>query len=640
VQWGVLGTALTLAGLLSGLLAARLGQSAWMWSAYALAFLAGGVPSAVSAARALWREHRLDVNLLMVIAALGAASVHQAADGAVLLFLFSLSNTLQSWALGKTRSAIAALNAMRPAEATVRRGGVETRVPISELRAGDLMVVRPGERFAADALLEEGQTSVDESAVTGESVPVDKAVGDRLLSGTLNGGGVVQARATSGAGDSTLEKLIRLVEAARAEKSPTERFADRLEGPYTLAVLCSVPLVFLAMRFGLGADAPAAWYRAMTFLVVASPCALVISTPAATLSAMAAGARRGVLFKSGAALEALARVRTVTFDKTGTLTQGRMQLMGLFPLVENAETDRDTLDLRRLAAGLERHSEHPIARAVVEGCPAPPAEVQDVQALRGFGVTGRLGGTGQLSGTGQVGAQCVWIGTRALMAAQGGTLTAEQEQRLTDLEVQGQTTMLLGQGCVPLAVLAVADAPRPEAARAVQALTRFGLHVVMLSGDRAAVARHVAAQVGILDARGELLPADKLREIAALRASGPVAMIGDGVNDAPALESADVGVAVGSGSDAALESADVVLMKSDLLGLVGAVALARSAAATVRFNLSFALGVIVVVGTLALLGRVPLPLGVVAHEGGTVFVVLMGLRLLGHPVDRPRAGKW
>ncbi|WP_245872667.1 heavy metal translocating P-type ATPase [Deinococcus planocerae] len=607
-------TVLTLAGLLLGLLAARLDLPGPTWAGYALAYLAGGVPSAVTAVRTLVTRRRLDVDLLMVVAALGAASVGQAADGAILLFLFSLSNTLQAWAMGRTRRAIEALMALRPAEATVLRGGEEARVPIGELRPGDLLLVRPGERFAADARVEDGTTSVDESAVTGESVPVERGRGDRVLSGTLNGEGVVRARVERSAGESTLARLVRLVEEARAEKSPTELFADRLEGPYTLAVLGSVLPVFLVTRYGLGLDAGAAWYRAMTFLVVASPCAVVISTPAATLSAMAAGARAGVLFKSGAALEALARVRTLALDKTGTLTEGRMRLVAVLPL-------RGTEDeARALAAGLERHSEHPIARAIVAGFPGDPPGVDGVQAQRGRGVTGRLNG------------QAVWIGTRALVADQQARLDPEAEAQLEALEREGHTTMILGAGREMRALLAVADTPRPEAQGALAALARQGLRTVMLTGDRAGVAEHVAREVGVREVRAGLLPGDKLGALAELRSHGGVAMVGDGVNDAPALAAADVGVAMGGGTDVALESADVVLMRGDLTRLVGAVELARAAARTVRLNLALALGVIVVVGTLALLGRVPLPLGVIAHEGGTVLVVLIGLRLLAHPV--------
>ncbi|GEM85785.1 heavy metal translocating P-type ATPase [Meiothermus granaticius] len=611
VPRGFLLTGLTLVGLIGELAAARAGQDGLEQVFYLVAFLAGGVPSALAALQTLLKEHKLDVNLLMVIAALGALSVGQAADGVILLFLFSLSNTLQDWAFTRTRRAIEALMALRPEGATVRRGDQEVWVSLEDLQVGDLMLVRPGERFAADARLEEGHTYVDESAITGESVPVHKGPGDVLKSGTLNGQGVVAARVERPASESTLARLIQLVEAARAAKSPTEQFAARLEGPYTLAVLLSVPLIYGLMHYLLGLSSAEAWYRAMTFLVVASPCAVVISTPVAVLSAMAAGARAGVLFKSGAALEALAQARIVAFDKTGTLTEGRMRLVELLPL----EGSRD--QAHALAAGLERYSEHPIAKAITAAFSGEAAPVTAVQALRGKGIVGELQG------------QRVWAGTRILAEEQGASLSAFVQAHLERLEGQGFTTLLLGRENRIVALLAVADTPRPEAAAAVKALRRRGLRVVMLSGDRLAVAQHIAQAIGVPEVRAELLPEEKLRIIADLRAEGRVAMVGDGVNDAPALVSADVGISMAAGSDVALESADAVLMNNDLSRLSGALALARAANRTVRFNLLLALSVIVVVGALALLGQVPLPLGVLAHEGGTVFVVMMGLRLLG-----------
>jgi Cd2+/Zn2+-exporting ATPase len=612
VRRGFLLTGLTLAGVLCGFWARHAGWTAVEWGCWALAFLAGGIPAARTAVRELWSEHKLDVDLLMVVAALGAASVGQAGDGGILLFLFSLSNTLQAWAFTRTRNAIEALMALHPEKATrLGPGGEEEIVPLEALAPGDRVLVRPGERFPADATVAEGCTCADESALTGESVPVDKAPGDSLFSGTLNGDGVVQAIVTHPAAESTLARLVRLVEEAQAAKSPTEQFAERLEGPYSVGVLLSVPVVFGVLYGIVGMEAGAAWYRAMTFLVVASPCAVVISTPAAVLSAMAAGARSGTLFKSGAALEALAQARIVAFDKTGTLTQGKMELVETVPL-----DGEDEESVRALAAGLERHSEHPVARAVAAAHRGEVPLVAGVQAVRGMGIRGELEG------------ETVWAGTRRMAAAMGTAPGPRAEERLRGMEERGFTTLLLGRGPRVVAVLAVCDTPRPEAAVTVAALRRAGTRVVMLTGDREAVARHVAGQLGVDEVRAELLPEHKLDAIAALRREGRVAMVGDGVNDAPALAAADVGVAMGSGSDVSLDSADLVLMKSDLSRIPAALELARRTSRTVRFNLTFALGVIVVVGCLSLLGRVPLPLGVVAHEGGTLFVVAMGLRLL------------
>ncbi len=607
-------TAVTLLGLFGELIAGQMGENLLEHSFYALAFIAGGLPALISALQTLSKEHKLDVNLLMVLAALGALSVGQEADGVILLFLFSLSNTLQDWAFARTKRAIQALMALRPDGAVVRRGPTEIWIHLEEIRVGDLLVVRPGERFAADAVLLEGQTSVDESALTGESVPVDKEPGSPVYSGSLNGSGVVLARVEKPASESTLARLIRLVEQAQAAKSPTERFAARLEGPYTIAVLLSAPIVFVVMHYLVGLEPGAAWYRAMTFLVVASPCAVVISTPAAVLSAMAAGARAGVLFKSGAALEVLSQVKIVAFDKTGTLTQGQMRLVAVIPI------EGDEPQAHALAAGLERHSPHPIAQAIASSFVGEAPQIQNAQALHGRGMVGELGG------------EVIWAGNRAMVLEQNAGISDDVEYHLSALEGQGLTTVLLGRGSRVVALLAVADTPRAEARAAVESLRRKGLRIVMLTGDRQAVATHIAREVGVDEVRAELLPESKLEVIGQLRREGKVAMVGDGVNDAPALSSADIGISVASGSDVALESADLVLMKNDLSRLTGAIALAQATQRTVRFNLTFALGVIAVVGTLSLLGVVALPLGVVAHEGGTLLVCLLGLRLLGHSV--------
>ena len=605
-------TAATLIGVVVGFVADARGEAVLSWTAFGVAFAAGGVPAAREAVRELREQRKLDVDLLMVVAAVGAASVGRAGDGGILLFLFSLSNALQAWAFSRTKGAIQALMALHPEVATrVGAEGEEEEVAAGELEVGDRVVVRPGERFAADLRVESGHTSADESAITGESVPVWKAPGDTAYSGTLNGDGVVWGVVERQASDSTLAKLIRLVEAAQAAKSPTEQFAERLEGPYTVAVLLSVPVVFSVLRFGVGVDVGDAWYRAMTFLVVASPCAVVISTPAAVLSAMAAGARRGTLFKSGAALEALASTRIFAFDKTGTLTRGVMK-------VARIEVVRGTeAGARALAAGLERHADHPIAGALAATWTGPAPAVEDVRSVRGHGVEGRRDG------------REVWAGSRRLVEHRGIAIDAVLERRLDSLERDGLTPVLLGTGEEVVAVFGVADAARVEARSAVAALKARGARVVMLTGDRARVARRIAGELGIDEVRAELLPEQKLEAIAELKRAGRVAMVGDGVNDAPALAAADLGIAVGSASDVALESADLVLVRSDLSQLDDAVALARRTAATIRFNLAFALGVIAVVGVLALVGRVPLPLGVVAHEGGTIFVVLVGLRLLG-----------
>jgi Zn2+/Cd2+-exporting ATPase len=620
-------TGLTLLGLIVGLIG-RATQQPWLeWGGWGLNFLAGGIPAAREAIHTLIHERKLDVDLLMVVAALGALSVGAAEDGAILLFLFTLSNTLQDWAMDRTSNAIHALMKLNPETATIREtNGLERQIKLEEIQTGDTLIIKPGERFAADGHILTGASSVDESAITGESVPVDKNTGDLVRSGTLNGSGALTVQVAQPAGTSTLAKLMQMVEQAQAAKSPTELFADRLEGPYTIAVLLSVPIVYVIAHFGFQLETGLAWYRAMTFLVAASPCAVVIATPAAMLSAMAAGARHGVLFKSGAALEELAQARILAFDKTGTLTEGKMRMVSIQSLEAGSSP---TDDLLALAAGLESSSEHPVAQAIVKAHTGERIAVRDAQAIKGQGICAYLERADNIA---RFGGESVWAGNRALAQGQNVQIDTNLETKLHALESDGYTTMILGCDARALAVLAVADTPRSNAKEAIASLHANKLRLVMLTGDRQIVAERVARELGVDEVRGELLPENKLSVIADLQRQGRVAMIGDGVNDAPALAAANVGVSMASGSDVALESADVVLMKNDLGKLAGAIHLARDAQNTVKFNLSFALGVIGIVGTLALFGYVPLPLAVIAHEGGTVFVCLVGLRLLAHPV--------
>ena len=614
LRFAVLMTALTLLGLLVGLLGQHsLRNDILIWGGYGIAYLAGGIPAGREALKSLVKERKLDVDLLMVLAALGAASIGQAADGAILLFLFSLSNTLQDWAMGRTKNAIEALMHLNPEGATVRRDGLEKWCELAEIKMGDILLVKPGERFAADARVTLGETSVDESPITGESRPVDKVPGSSVASGTVNLNGSIEAEVVRPAGESTLARLVTLMEQAQTQKSRTETLAERWESPYATGVLIAVPLVFVLLHYVFALPTETAWYRAMAFMVVASPCAVVISTPAVMLSAMAAAARAGVLFKSSAALDALAGVKTIAFDKTGTLTQAKMTLTRVVADDEGAALS--------LAAGLEAHSEHPIAYAIVNAAQEKALEsvqVLGAQAIPGHGIEARIM-TGELA----------WAGNERLALRQNATLTPVQTAALVEMNGQGSSTVIIGIGARVVGVMGVADALRPGISSALEGLRSAGVaHLVMLTGDKKEVAETIAREVGLSEYRAELLPEDKLRIIGELTA--PVVMVGDGVNDAPSLARADLGVAVASGTDVAIESADVVLMKNDLSKLAGAVKLAKDARRTVILNLGFAFGVILLTAPLAILGSVPLPLGVILHEGGTVFVVFMGLRLLGH----------
>jgi Cd2+/Zn2+-exporting ATPase len=584
-------------------------------AALVLAFLAGGIPAARSALVELWRDQRLDIDLLMVVAALAAAAVGAALEGAVLLALFSLSQTLEHRAMGKARRAVEALMQLRP-ETALRDGpdGVQ-EVPVAGLLPGDRVILRPGARVPVDGRVVGGVGHMDESSVTGESAPVRKEVGSPVHEACVNLDGILTVEVLRSLSESTVAQMIRLVTEAQAMKSPSERFSDWFGQRYTVAVLLGSILAFFGFRLAGHADGEAL-YRAATVLVAASPCAVVISVPAAILSALSAAARGGVLFKGGAALEGLAEVRTFAFDKTGTLTTGRAGVTAVIAL------DGDANAFLALAAGLEAQSEHPIAAAIrAEAMQRglTPAAVHDVRSHPSEGITG----------TDAEGA--LWAGNARMLAAMTATLPAA----LAPLVDGAETLVLMGRGARVLGALTVADEARATAAPALTDLRAGGAAILMMTGDRAEVAARIGARLGLKpeEIHAGLLPADKVRLVDQATARGKVAFVGDGVNDAAALARADVGIAMGvAGSEVALQAADVALMAEDLRKLAAACALARRAARVIRQNLTLALGAMVVLVTGSLFFSLPLPLAVIGHEGGTLLVVLNGLRLLADPI--------
>lgn len=585
------------------------------WAALGLAYLTGGVPAARSALGDLWQNRRLDIDLLMVVAALAAAAVGAALEGAVLLALFSLSNTLEHRAMGKARRAVEALMQLRP-EFALREGpdGV-TEVPVASLVPGDRVILRPGARVPVDGRVLVGTGHLDESTVTGESEPVRKAPGSPVHEATVNLDAILTIEVIRSLATSTVAQMIRLVTEAQAMRSPSERFSDWFGQRYTIAVLGGSILAFFGFRLA-GYDGGDALYRAATVLVAASPCAVVISVPAAILSALSAAARGGVLFKGGAALEGLAEVKTFAFDKTGTLTTGRAGVTGVVAL-EGSERD-----FLALAAGLEAHSEHPIAGAIRAEAAArgiTPAEVWDVRAHPSEGITGQ-DAEGPL-----------WAGNARMLAAMGATLPA----RLSGMADGSETLVVVGRGAKVLGALTVADEARETSAEAVAALREGGASILMMTGDRSEVARRIGNGLGLRpeEIHAALLPADKVALVDRAAQRGRVAFIGDGVNDAAALARADVGVAMGvAGSEVALQAADVALMAEDLRKLAAARRLARRTARVIRQNLTLALGAMAVLVTGSLFFELPLPLAVIGHEGGTLLVVLNGLRLLADPI--------
>jgi Zn2+/Cd2+-exporting ATPase len=613
----------TLVTLIAGF-AAFLGERFEMLPASAIAILfvvayaAGGYYGLLDGV-SLLRERKLDINMLMIMAALGAAAIGQPAEGVVLLFLFSLSNTLQTFAMGRSRKAIEKLLDLRPLVATVRRGSRQETIPIEKLILGDVVVVRPGERFPIDGEVVSGSSDVDQSTITGESIPVQKENGSEVFAGTVNGRGSLEIRTTRLAQNTTLAKIVRMVEDAQATKASTQRMLDNFEQTYALLVLAGAGLLILFPHFLLNHEFQPTFYRAMTWLVVASPCALVISTPASILSAIANGAKRGVLFKGGVHLEQTAAIKAVAFDKTGTLTTGKPSLTGVY-----AQPGVDQDELLRVAAAIESRSEHPLAAAILgeahaRGLKLPNAT--EFQALPGKGVEATVEN------------RTVWIGNERLFNDRRIQIPDDIRKAVRQSEMDGQTVMMVYAEGQWLGILCVADTLRSDASKIVSQLKKLGVErVVMLTGDNDRVAAHIAELSGVDEFHAGLLPEDKVQIIKSMRNKyGSTAMVGDGVNDAPALATADVGIAMGgAGTDVALETADVVLMADDLSHLPYAIGLAQQSRRTVWQNLTFSMAVIVFLVATAFGADLPLTLGVIGHEGSTVLVVLNGLRLLGY----------
>ena len=579
------------------------------------------------------RAGRFEIDFLMIVAAAGAAALGEWFEGGLLLFLFSIGHALEGYAMGRARRAIEALGDLAPATARVRREGIETEVPVGELRVGDTVVVRPDERIAADGIVAVGTSAVDQAPVTGESVPVDKQpapdldaaldapedteAAHRVFAGTLNGSGALDIVVTRPAGETTLARVVQMVAEAETERSPTQRFTDRFEKVFVPSVLALVVILLFAWTV-LDETFAESFYRAMAVLVAASPCALAIATPSAVLSGIARAGRSGVLVKGGGPLEALGGLSAIAFDKTGTLTEGEPRVTDVVPASGVTEAE-----LVEAVVAVERLSEHPLARAVVrdlDGRASGTEAAQDLQSVTGHGVRATLGG------------EPVAVGKPALFTLDGGEaapVTLLDADRA--LKADGRSTMLVRLGDRFLGVVGLMDTPRATARDVIDRLHRLGIETtIMISGDAQVVAEAVGREVGIDEVRGDLLPDDKVEAIKQLRRSGEVAMVGDGVNDAPAMANATVGIAMGAaGSDVALETADVALMADDLSKLPFAVGLSRKTRGIIRQNLWMSLGMVafLVPATLFGLGIGP---AVALHEGSTLVVVFNALRLLGY----------
>lgn len=581
------------------------------------------------------RLRRFEIDTLMLVAAAGAAALGAFEEGALLLFLFSLGHALEHYAMGRAKRAIEALASLAPAVATVRRNGGAFEVPVEELVVGDVIVVRPNERLPADGFLIKGISSVNQAPVTGESIPADKRpvidvvaararpdavdAESRVFAGTINGSGALEVEVTRRSTETALAKVVKMVSEAETRKSPTQRFTDRFERIFVPAVLALTVVLLFAWVV---VDEPFrdSFYRAMAVLVAASPCALAIATPSAVLSGVARAARGGVLVKGGAPLESLGSLRAIAFDKTGTLTEGKPRITDL--VTADGVTEQELIEV---AVAVESLSDHPLANAIVRDGKdrmggGAPVEADDLNSLTGRGVTAKLVG------------QTVWIGKAEMFGSDGvPPLSAAMTDAVARLREGGRTTMVVRKEERDLGVIGLMDTPRASARAALQSLREIGINrMIMISGDNQKVADAIARDVGLDEAWGDLMPEDKVDAIKKLRLESEVAMVGDGVNDAPAMASATIGIAMGAaGSDVALETADVALMADDLAHLPFAVGLSRQTRSIIRQNVFVSLGIVGVLIPATILGLGIGP-AVAVHEGSTLLVVFNALRLLGY----------
>jgi Cd2+/Zn2+-exporting ATPase len=615
-------------------------EGSWPVIALALIAIAAGGLGTLKKGWIALRHFSLNMNFLMSLAVIGAALIGQWPEAAVVIFLFSAAEMIEARSLDRARNAIKELMGLTPDMATVRGDGDHWRkMAAIEVRPGAIVRVKPGERVPLDGVVLLGQTSIDQSSITGESMPVEKRPGDTVFAGTINERGEFDYRVTAAQVDSTLSRIIKSVQRAQGEQAPTQRFVDQFARYYIPVVVAMALIVGLVVPLLLQAAFQPWLYKALVLLVIACPCALVISTPVTVVSGLAAGARRGMLIKGGVYLEQGRKLKALALDKTGTITLGKPSVTDVIDLIDvikfGADDQAGAMPAwLRHAASLSNRSDHPVSTAVVAhwnglGQQTPFFEVQDFEALAGRGVKGTIDGA------------TFYLGNHRLMH-ELGICGPELEARLDILEKDGKTVVMLSSASAPLMILAVADTIRPSSAAAIARIQAMNVHAIMLSGDNVHTAQAIAAKVGIADARGNLLPGDKLAAIDDLVATyGFVGMVGDGINDAPALAKADIGFAMGAaGTDTALETADVALMDDDLGKLAEFLALSRRTSAILMQNIALALGIKAIFLVLALTGQATLWMAVFADMGASLLVIFNGLRLLRQakvaaPVARP-----
>ncbi|WP_442601543.1 heavy metal translocating P-type ATPase [Paenibacillus sp. KN14-4R] len=608
--------------LISGVLMAI----AWIWGHYTdgpvylmylAAYIIGGYAKAKEGLITLFKEKDLDVNLLMLLAAVGAACIGYWAEGAMLIFIFALSGALETFTMNRSSKDLSALMGMKPETAILFQEGKEIEVPIESLEVGHVVIVKPGERIPADGTVKEGISAVDQASITGESIPVDKTAGSEVFAGTLNGQGALFIEVKERSESSLFSKIIRLVQEAQSEMPKSQVFMEKFERIYARVILLVTAVLMFLPHFVFGWSWNETFYKAMVFLVVASPCALVASIMPAVLSAISNGARKGMLFKGGAHIENLAQVEVIAFDKTGTLTHGKLAVTDIRTFQGYTEEQ-----FIQIAASLESLSAHPIAKAIVQKASEMSLEIRrpmDFESHTGWGIEASY---------------CVdsWKIGKPGFVEEDLKENQQVALQIHDLEKQGKTVIVLQNSQGIAGIIGLQDRVRPEVKSFIAKLRESGVRVAMLTGDQKMTAHAIAQEVGIENDMvfAELLPEDKLNVIKQLKDKhGKVGMVGDGVNDAPALATATVGIAMGvMGSDAALETADMILMNDDLKKIHEAIVLGRRLKKIVKMNMVFALTIIASLIISNFVIGVPLPLGVIGHEGSTILVILNGLRLL------------
>jgi Zn2+/Cd2+-exporting ATPase len=600
--------------ILAGWLLDKYGQGADSIIAYLLAFVIGGFAKAKEGIEATYENKELNVEMLMIFAAIGSAIIGYWTEGAILIFIFAVSGALETYTMNKSHKEISSLMELQPEEATLLANGYEKRVSVAELRVGDQILIKPGERIPSDGTIVKGHTNIDEAAITGESMPVTKSTQEEVFAGTVNMTGSITVEVSKESSDTLFQKIIQLVQSAQSEKSPSQQFIERFEGTYVKVVLLVVISMFFIPVFLLGWSWQEAFYRAMILLVVASPCALVASIMPATLSAISNGARHGILVKGGVHLENLSHLGAIAFDKTGTLTKGKPEVT---EVLVSEGLDRN--DLVWKAASIESHSNHPLAQAIVKYSKETvknnlihPDSLEDVP---GWGVKAVINGQQWKIG------KAAFVGKDQAEQFAGG--------KAKDLSAQGSTLVWIEIDGELSAVIALKDVVREETKLAIDHLKKQGIRTVMLTGDSESTARAIAAESHVDEYFAECLPESKVDHLKQLKEKyKTVAMVGDGINDAPALATANVGIAMGGGTDVALETADIVLMKNDLPRIAEAIRLSQRMNKIIKQNVIFSITVIMVLISSNFFQSIDLPLGVIGHEGSTILVILNSLRLL------------